>query len=59
MISRAHRAGPAPARMSRLTNRALETLAHLFPGRDVVVLEVDRIYENGGGNHCVTQHEPA
>jgi agmatine deiminase len=39
--------------------RAAETLARLFPGRRVVVLQVDRIYENGGGIHCVTQQEPA
>ncbi|MEM8622458.1 MAG: agmatine deiminase family protein [Pseudomonadota bacterium] len=39
--------------------RAEETLKALFPGREVVMLEVDRIYENGGGVHCVTQQEPA
>ena len=39
--------------------KAQETLAKLFPGRRVVALEVDRIYENGGGIHCVTQQEPA
>ncbi len=39
--------------------RAQETLARLFPGRRVVALEVDRIYENGGGIHCVTQQQPA
>ena len=39
--------------------RAVETLGRLFPGREVVALEVDRIYENGGGIHCVTQQEPA
>ena len=38
---------------------AVETLARLFPGRRIVALEVDRIYENGGGIHCVTQQEPA
>ncbi|MEM7547980.1 MAG: agmatine deiminase family protein [Pseudomonadota bacterium] len=39
--------------------RAEATLAELFPGREVVMLNVDRIYENGGGIHCVTQQEPA
>lgn len=39
--------------------RAIETLGKLYPGRRVVALEVDRIYENGGGIHCVTQQEPA
>ncbi|MEO1192071.1 MAG: agmatine deiminase family protein [Pseudomonadota bacterium] len=38
---------------------AMESFATLFPGRKVVTLEVDRIYENGGGIHCVTQQEPA
>lgn len=38
--------------------RAEETLGALFPGRDVVMLDVDRIYENGGGIHCVTQRGP-
>ena len=36
-----------------------ETLAELFPERRIVALNVDRIYENGGGIHCVTQQEPA
>ncbi len=38
---------------------AVEALGRLFPGREVVALEVDRLYENGGGIHCVTQQEPA
>lgn len=38
---------------------AQETFAHLFPGRKVVALNVDRILENGGGIHCVTQQQPA
>jgi agmatine deiminase len=33
-------------------------LRRLYPGRRIVALEVDRIYENGGGIHCVTQQEP-
>lgn len=44
---------------ARADTHALETLARLFPDRRVVPLEVDRIYENGGGIHCVTQQEPA
>jgi agmatine deiminase len=39
--------------------KAQKSLAHLFPGRKIVALEVDRIYENGGGIHCVTQQQPA
>lgn len=39
--------------------KAVEILGRLFPGRRVVALNVDRIYENGGGIHCVTQQEPA
>jgi agmatine deiminase len=37
---------------------AQATLARLYPDRTVVTLDVDRIYENGGGIHCVTQQEP-
>ncbi|MEM9622042.1 MAG: agmatine deiminase family protein, partial [Pseudomonadota bacterium] len=45
--------GDAPA------DRLAQTrLAKLFPGREVVSLEVDRIYECGGGIHCVTQQQP-
>ncbi|MEM8493237.1 MAG: agmatine deiminase family protein [Pseudomonadota bacterium] len=39
--------------------RALELLGALFPDREVVPLELDRIYECGGGIHCVTQQQPA
>lgn len=35
------------------------TLSQLYPDRKIVMLDVDRIYENGGGIHCVTQQEPA
>ncbi len=38
---------------------AFGMLTRLFPSRTVVSLEVDRIYENGGGIHCVTQQQPA
>ncbi|MEM9254780.1 MAG: agmatine deiminase family protein [Pseudomonadota bacterium] len=38
---------------------AVKKLADLFPDREVVALEVDRLYENGGGIHCVTQQQPA
>ena len=44
---------------ARADERAVETLGRLHPGRRVIALEVDRIYENGGGIHCVTQQEPA
>jgi agmatine deiminase len=30
----------------------------LFPDRRIVELELDPIYENGGGIHCVTQQQP-
>ena len=39
-------------------SHALATLGGLFRDRAVISLEVDRIYENGGGIHCVTQQEP-
>ncbi len=44
---------------AKTDSHALATLTRLFPGRTVVSLDVDRIYENGGGIHCVTQQQPA
>ncbi len=38
--------------------RAEAVLGEFFPGRKVVMLDMDRIYENGGGIHCVTQQQP-
>jgi agmatine deiminase len=37
---------------------ARETLGRLHPARRIVELDMDRIYENGGGIHCVTQQQP-
>jgi agmatine deiminase len=37
---------------------AQETLGRLHPDRRIVQLDMDRIYENGGGIHCVTQQQP-
>jgi agmatine deiminase len=34
-------------------------LAEFYPGRKIVPIAVDRIYENGGGIHCTTQQQPA
>jgi agmatine deiminase len=43
----------------RADRSAFATLQRLFPDRQVVALDLDRIYENGGGAHCVTQQELA
>ncbi|MGD1715732.1 agmatine deiminase family protein [Dapis sp. BLCC M172] len=37
--------------------RAKETLAELFPGRDIVQINIDEIAAGGGGIHCTTQQE--
>lgn len=37
---------------------AKETLARLFPERDIVQINIDRIAAGGGGIHCTTQQEP-
>lgn len=37
---------------------AESTLAALYPGREVVMLNVDPIAEAGGGVHCTTQQQP-
>ncbi len=33
-------------------------LEQAFPGRKVEMLNLDRLYNGGGGVHCVTQHQP-
>lgn len=38
---------------------AAETLAGLYPGREIVTLNVDPVGEVGGGIHCATQQQPA
>ncbi len=43
---------------SKWDAHALQSFQHLFPERQVISLNVDRIYENGGGIHCVTQQQP-
>lgn len=39
--------------------KARALLARLYPGRDVVQLNIDAIAAGGGGIHCVTSHCPA
>ncbi|MFE7799796.1 agmatine/peptidylarginine deiminase [Nocardia sp. NPDC057440] len=38
---------------------AKSTLERLFPGREVVQINIDGIASGGGGIHCTTQQEPA
>ena len=38
--------------------RATETLARLFPNREIVQINIDNIAAGGGGIHCATQQEP-
>ena len=38
--------------------KAQETLARLYPEREIVMLNVDPIGECGGGIHCATQQQP-
>ena len=37
---------------------AVRILAALYPGREIVSLNVDPIGETGGGIHCATQQQP-
>lgn len=39
--------------------QARATLGYLFPDREVVMLNIDPIGENGGGIHCATKQQPA
>ncbi len=38
---------------------AANTLAPLFPGRKIVMVDARHIFECGGGIHCITQQQPA
>jgi len=38
--------------------QAHDLLARLYPGRDVVQLDIDAIAAGGGGIHCVTHQQP-
>ena len=38
---------------------AAQALRELFPGREVVPLNIDGVAAGGGGIHCMTQQEPA
>lgn len=38
--------------------KAAEILAGLYPGREIVMLNVDRVGEVGGGIHCATHEQP-
>ncbi len=37
---------------------AVATLKKLYPGREIVTLNIDPIGEIGGGIHCATQQMP-
>jgi agmatine deiminase len=40
-------------------DEANEIIAELYPGREVVGIDVRNLYESGGMVHCVTQQQPA
>ncbi|WP_350335861.1 agmatine deiminase family protein [Coralliovum pocilloporae] len=40
-------------------SEARKTLQALYPGREIVMLNVDPVGEVGGGIHCATQQQPA
>jgi agmatine deiminase len=37
---------------------AAEVLARLYPGREVIMLNIDAVGEVGGGMHCTTHEQP-
>ena len=37
---------------------ARDILSGLYPGREIVMLDIDPIGEAGGGVHCATQQQP-
>ncbi|WP_268606045.1 agmatine deiminase family protein, partial [Escherichia coli] len=44
---------------ARADGKARDLLRALYPGRDVVQLDIDAIASGGGGIHCVTHQLPA
>jgi len=38
---------------------AMKALGRAFPGRKVVMMRIDCLYQGGGGIHCLTQPMPA
>ncbi len=44
---------------SRADRNTRDTLVDLFPGREVIQLNIDGIAAGGGGIHCTTQQQPA
>ena len=43
----------------RADQAAAETLRALYPGREIVQVDIDPIAAGGGGIHCATQQQPA
>ena len=43
----------------RRDDEAAATLSRLYPGREVVLVDARRIFECGGGIHCITQQQPS
>jgi agmatine deiminase len=48
-----------PAFDDKNDEKARETIASCFPGRDILQIDALDIVEGGGGIHCITQQEPA
>ena len=48
-----------PAFDDKNDEKARETIAGCFPGRDILQIDALDIVEGGGGIHCITQQEPA
>ncbi|CAB3973678.1 agmatine deiminase [Burkholderia cenocepacia] len=44
---------------SRADRNTRDTLVDLFPGREIIQLNIDGIAAGGGGIHCTTQQQPA
>jgi len=43
----------------RADGAAADVLAGLYPGREIVQIDIDPVAEGGGGIHCATQQQPA
>jgi len=48
-----------PETIRQKDEQAVKTLQSVFPDRKIVAMDTMTVNLNGGGLHCITQHEPA
>ena len=56
--SRRRNAWDIPELTKQADAAAKAMLGDLFPGREIVMLDIDALAAGGGGIHCATQQQP-